>query len=181
MQSFAPTPRLQLSAYWEIALTVTDCKAILLNGSTALNRTSLIAGLVQPNPNATTFYEAFPDELKLDALINDMGYELTTEEKEKLKFDFRNTDRQVRTRLAFSVHHSSYSDELINISNSNIPVAIVGEKDKFCQTNFLDNSLPNKWKNKTFLIKNSGHCSQLDQPIMFSNIIADFAKTCFNT
>ena len=166
----------------EIATTLINCKGIILTSSTALDHDSQITDLVWPNPNVAAFYMEHPTEDQLDRLIEDLAERLTADQQEYLKKTFLQTDPECRVQIGISAAEKKVANELQNIEKSGIPIGVVyGENDKFCKTDFLDKRPFKKWKNKTILLPGSGHCSQIDQPVLLANIIEAFAKDCFKT
>lgn len=164
----------------EIVPTLINCKGILLNGATAIDKNTNLSDVAHSNPLIPLFYTDEVKENELELLINELAEGLTAEQKQNLKIMFANTDGKFRAQLGIDIANGNFSNELVNLENSGIPVAIVyGENDKFCKTDFFEKRPLKKWKDKIFLIPNSGHCSQVDQPYALSKIIEDFSGTCF--
>ncbi|MHB8260212.1 MAG: alpha/beta fold hydrolase [Bacteroidia bacterium] len=156
-----------------------NCKGIMFTGSSAIGKNLTVADIMKPNPNAAALFTPEPTDEQIDLLIGDIAYSLTAQQKEFIKQDIKNTDPQVRVQIATAVGKQEYSDELTAIETTKLPVAVVfGEEDKLCMTDYLDKVPFPKWKNKSILIPNSGHFSQLDQPQALAVLIKEFAQEC---
>ena len=157
-----------------------NCKGILFTSSSAIGKNLTAVDIIKPNPNVGALFTPEPTDEQIDLLIGDIAYSLTAQQKELIKHDLKNTDSQVRVQIATAVGKQEYSDELQNIEASKIPTAVVfGEEDKLCFTDYIDKVPFAKWRNKTFLIPNSGHFSQLDQSQALAALIKEFAEDCF--
>lgn len=164
----------------EIAADFTNCKGIMLTGSSAIGKNLTVPDIIKPNPNVTALFMPTPTEEQIDLLIADVACNLPEELKTRVKNSFAKTDPEFRTSMAEAITNQLYSDELLNLEKSKIPVAVVfGAEEKLCFTDYLDKIPFTKWKNKTFLIENSGHFSQLDQPQVLTELINEFAEDCF--
>ena len=157
-----------------------NCKGVLIMGTSVIGNNITVADIFKPNPNVGAYFMPEPTNEQLDLLIDDVAYTLTLEQKGLIKNNFKNTDPQVRVQMAAAVVKQAYSDELQNLVQTKQPVAVVfGADDKLCNTDYLDKVPFIKWGNKTFLIPNSGHFSQLDQPNALAVLIKEFADDCF--
>jgi len=164
----------------EIAKELVNCKGIMLIGSTAFGKNLTAADIFKPNPNGAACFMAEPNKEQINLLFEDAAYKLPEEKNKEVKTIFTDTDGNFRSQMAEAVTKGEFSDELMNIELSKIPAAVIfGEEDKICFIDYLDKVPFPKWKNKTVLIANSGHCSQLDQPIKLAEIINEFAHSCF--
>jgi pimeloyl-ACP methyl ester carboxylesterase len=164
----------------EIARDLPNCRGIMLLGSTVVGKGLALNDVVLPNPNvAVCFSESFTDD-QLDSLITDAAFSLSDPVKQKVSETFRNTDPKVRSALANAVFNKEYADGLLNIEQSNLPLAVVyGEQEKICKTDALNVCGLKLWGSKPVTIKHSGHFSHLDQPEIFSKLVDEFAKYCF--
>jgi pimeloyl-ACP methyl ester carboxylesterase len=164
----------------EMILQLRNCKGAMLTGSSALGFGLGASEIIMPNPNVgICFAEEFTGE-QLNLLIEDCAVNLPEDKKEKIRVLFRKTDPSVRSSLAKCVANQDFSDEIKNMANSKLPLVwVYGEEEKVCFTNALDKLKIPKWKNKSLLIKNSGHFSQLDQPQKLAELITEFAKESF--
>jgi pimeloyl-ACP methyl ester carboxylesterase len=164
----------------EIATELKNCKGFLLTSPCAIGKGLTVPEIIQPNPNLAAAFTAHPTEEAIDQLVDDSAYGLAEELKQFCKTIYKKTDPEFRVSMAECIGRGEYSDELSNLENSLLPVAVVfGEHDKLCFTDYLDKVPFRKWRNKTVLIPDSGHSSMLDQPVALAGIIADFAADCF--
>lgn len=164
----------------EMILQLHNCKGVMLTGSSTVGMGLGTADVIMPNANVgICFAETFTDE-QLGALIEDCAFNLANDKKELVYITFKNTDPLFRSSLAKCVGEQDYSNELQNMADANIPLAwVYGKEEKLCFTNVIDKLSIPKWKDKTILIENSGHCSQLDQPQKLAKLITEFANDCF--
>jgi pimeloyl-ACP methyl ester carboxylesterase len=157
-----------------------NCKGIVLAGPSIIGKNLQVADVLQPNPNTTALFTENPCDAEIELLITDLVCNTTVEWKKKIKADIKITDPLFRSSVAASVGAQDYSDELLNIEKRNIPLAVVfGSREKLCFTDYLDKTDLKKWKDKTILIPDSGHCIQYDQPENLAAVIAEFAKEVF--
>lgn len=164
----------------EIINELKNCKGVMLTSSSAIGLGLTVNDIIKPNPNVAAFFMAEPSDEQINALIEDVAYNLLGTLKDKAKRIFKSTDPNFRTFMAESVTKADYSDELQNLKDSKLPIAVVfGEQDKLCFTDYLDKVPFPKWNNKTILLPDSGHCSMLDQPQTLTKIIGEFAEDCF--
>jgi pimeloyl-ACP methyl ester carboxylesterase len=165
----------------EIANELSNCKGIMITGSSAIGKNLTAADIIKPNPNIVACFMADPTDQQIEQVINEVGVNLTVFQKEDIRRNFKNTDPAFRTSMAEAIGTGSYADELSNMEKSGVQISVVfGEEDKLCFTDYLDKVPFKKWKNKTLLIPNSGHFSQLDQPELLVSIIKEFSDDCFN-
>lgn len=163
----------------EIAHELANCKGIMITGSSAVGKGLTPADIIKPNPNLVACFMAAPTDEQIDLLINDMGYNLASQINKAIKLIFRKTDPEFRVAMAAAIGQGLYSDELANFEKSKIPIAVVfGKEEKLLFTDHLDKIPFKKWKDKTILIENSGHFSQLDQPKALAAIVGEFAQDC---
>ena len=152
----------------------------MLIGSTAIGKGLSIADFIHPNPNVGICFTSEFTEEQLNLLIADAAFNLPTKQTEKVRTTFKNTDPAFRLEMANCVALGDYSDELLTLEKANMPIAVVyGAEEKLAITNTLDKIKFQKWKNKTILIPDSGHCCQLDQPVKLAELIKEFASDCF--
>jgi len=157
-----------------------SCKGILVMGPSIIGEGLTVADIFKPNPNVGAYFMPEPTNEQLDLLVADVAYNIATAQKEFIIAYFKNTDPQVRLQMAAAVAKQEYTDEINNLEQTKVPLAVVfGEEDKLCNTAYLDKVPFAKWGNKTFLLPNSGHFSQLDQPQALTALIKEFAQDCF--
>jgi len=164
----------------ELAPNFSNCKGIMLTGPALLGGGLNITDIIKPNPNMGISFTAEYTEEQLELFVCDLGHNLSTEQKEQIKNDFKSTDPKVRTCVAELITNNDFSDQILNIENAGLPVAIVyGNKEKVCETSCFNKFTFPKWKDKVIFIGDSGHCSQIDQPEKLSQIIFEFSNEVF--
>ncbi|CAN5227929.1 alpha/beta hydrolase [soil metagenome] len=163
----------------EIALELRNCKGIMLTAADIIGKGLSTAEIIQPNPNVLACFIAEPSQEQIDSLVSDAVWNLSEELMARMKIIFRHTDPAFRLQIADSIGRAEYSDEILNLENSKLPVCVLfGEKEKLIFPDYLDKINFKYWRNKTIIIKDSGHCSQLDQPIILAEHIREFAIDC---
>lgn len=163
----------------EVTEDLGGCKGFMLVGSTAVGKGLAFADLIKPNPNIAAVFMAHPAEEEIDLLIEEAAYGISADQKLFIKNVFKATDPAFRQTLADSAGEPQ-NDELQNFENSNLPIAIVyGKEEKLCFTEVFEKIEFKKWKNQIFLIPQSGHCSQFDQPEKLAVLVKQFANDCF--
>ncbi|MDB5111961.1 MAG: alpha/beta hydrolase fold protein [Mucilaginibacter sp.] len=164
----------------EIAPGLLNCKGLFLTGACIIGGSFTTADVFQLNPNLAAAFAAYPADEELNLLLDDMAYQISDELKQKCKNTFLNTDPLFRTTLNESITAEDWSDEIENLENMDIPIAIVyGKNEKINHFHYLNRSNIKKWENETLLIPDAGHCIQLDQPKLLAAMINDFAQYCF--
>ncbi|MBK8366306.1 MAG: alpha/beta hydrolase [Bacteroidetes bacterium] len=164
----------------EIAQELNNCKGILLLSPTIIGFSLTPADILKPNPNLVPLFTATTTEEQLNTLTEELGYKLPSSIKKEIKTIYNNVDPNFRTSMAASIALGDYSDELQNVQNSHLPIAVVfGEEDKLCFNDYIDKTLLTQWRGKSILVPNSGHCVMLDQPYELIKIVNEFATHCF--
>ena len=164
----------------EIAADLANCKGLFLIGACMIGEGYTTANILQPNPNLAAFFTPYPADEEIDLLMNDMAHCIPDELKKKCKNIFLSTDPLFRTTLSGAIAAEDWSDEIKNLENLSVPIAIVyGEEEKINQVNYLSNSAIKKWKNQILLIPGAGHFAHLDQPNVVADLLNDFAVDCF--
>src|ERR1035437_1619606 len=141
-----------------------NCKGFFLIGATIIGHNYSPASFLQPNPNAAVAFQSYPSDEQLELYLNDV---VQDSKKEKYKQTFLSTDPFFRQTISNIVANSDWTDEIQNITSINLPVAVVyGYDDKIVVTQYLTNSLLNKWRNTIIMIPDAGHSVQLQQPLI---------------
>lgn len=164
----------------EAALQLKNCKGIMITGSCLLGKGLSMEDAFLPNPNSVACFISNPSEAQTQALVDDTVFNAPAHKKELIKNEYNNTDKNFRSSVALSFVPGVYSDELQNLEDSEIPLAFVfGAHEKFCNINYLDKIILNKWKNSVISLEHSGHFSHIDQPEKMAEVIGEFADDCF--
>lgn len=116
--------------------------------------------------------------------LKDYSELVFSSKKEKDRLDFANDYNRVkdnfRSNMFGTVVAGNLSDELSLLTEQSAPIlAVFGEEEKVCETNYLDNAGLNLWKGRSFKIKNAGHFVNIDQPDKLSELLADYAMHIF--
>lgn len=152
-----------------------NCRGIFIWGTTPTTLPLDTFQLFLPNPDMVLM---FKQDLSEEELAKYGKLILNEEEKDFLIEIIKQADPQFRTFISQSLADGKLSDEVAILQSSEIPVAILyGVDDPLINLNYLNKlSLPNIWKNKILLFKNSGHSIQLDNPDKFNQTLFEFAK-----
>jgi len=165
----------------EIAPKLKNCSGVLFTGSCVFGKSVSLEEVFLPNPNATTCFTENPTDDMINMLAEDTIYNQSSDTKNLISNEFKNTDTKVRAVLGACIAGQQYSDELLNLEKSGIETAFVfGAEEKICNPHYLDHVNFSKWRSQSVLIENCGHFPHLDQPKALANIISEFAADCFN-
>lgn len=138
------------------------------------------ANIMQPNPNLAACFLPYPTEEQLDAVLNDLTFESREEWKTKSRQWFLDTDPAFREAIGVSIANQEWSDEIKNLENAGIPVAIAsGAADKLIRPTYLADASLTKWRNEIIVLPEAGHCLQLEKTPLVANLIGEFAEDCF--
>jgi pimeloyl-ACP methyl ester carboxylesterase len=164
----------------EIATDLANCKGLFFIGACIIGEGVTLSDILQPNPNLAASFTPYPTDDELNLLMNDMAYCISDELKQKCKNIFLSTDPLFRPTLSEAIAAEDWSDEIKNLENVSIPIAIIyGEKEKINHVNYLSQSAIKKWKDEILLIPDAGHFAHVDQPGIVAGLINDFAIDCF--
>jgi len=164
----------------EVADKLTNCKGIFLTGACILGEGIMPAAIFQPNPNLAPFFTVYPTDEAIDKMITDgLCYpkeEIIVENKSA----FKNTDPAFRESLVASIAREEWSDEINNLANLTIPIAIVfGAEERFSVIDYLQNTSFPKWRGTIVTVPDASHLVQYDQPALLARLIKEFAEDCF--
>lgn len=106
----------------EIAKELINCKGIMTIGSTAMGKNLKPSDIIKPNPNVGALFIAEPSDEQINLFVEEVAYLLSDEKKKEVKIAFNNTDGNFRARMAVSIFNEEFSDELLNMELSKIPI-----------------------------------------------------------
>ncbi len=151
-----------------------NCKGILISGTTPITLPMDTSQLFLPNPDMGLL---FKQELSEEELEKYGKMVLNDDEKDFIIKLIKQADPQFRSCMPQSLANGKLSDEIAILKSSGIPIAILhGEDDPIINKNYLDKlDLPNIWKEKILLFRNSGHSIQLDNSEKFNQSLIEFA------
>lgn len=86
------------------------------------------------------------------------------------------TDPKMRRIMGESTGRGEFVHELEILNKSAIPIAVIhGEKDSMINPKYFSSiDLKNFWRNEAQIIRDAGHCPQLEKPDEFNSILRDF-------
>lgn len=128
-----------------------------------------------PNP---AFVLAFKDSLTKEELLQLAGSYINQNGSllDEIAESISTTDPKMRIVMGESTGRGEFIPELEVLNNSGIPIAVLhGEKDSMINPAYFTSiKLKNFWRNSAQLIKDSGHCPQIEKPDVFNKILIDF-------
>lgn len=164
----------------ETALELVNCKGVFLTGTCIVGQGISPADFVLPNPNFGPTFAERPEAAELAALMADEADTITAELEARLTVMYWATDPQLRLQLGASVAQKDYGDEIGDLKEAQLPLAVVyGAEDKLISTGYLQNAGLQLWRNEIIKIAGAGHCCQLDKPETIAGLIGEFAAGCF--
>jgi pimeloyl-ACP methyl ester carboxylesterase len=92
--------------------------------------------------------------------------------------NIRNTDPNVRVRLAQHLMALNYDDEIECVKRAGIPIAILhGEFENTVSGSYLEGlNLPRLWRDRVVIIEGAGHSPHIETPESFNMLIDDFVS-----
>jgi pimeloyl-ACP methyl ester carboxylesterase len=164
----------------EIADRFVGCKGCFLIGADILGEGFSQQEIFKENMNLAANYLADPDDAMLSNFIADQVYKISPGQMEELKFMFKDTDSLVRPTLAESIAAREWTDEILKLKASALPLAFVyGKEEKLCNPDYLNRSSIQKWRKQIITIPNSGHCVHFEKPDIIARLILEFSTECF--
>ncbi len=159
---------------------IKNCKGAFLIGACIIGDGLMPADILQPNPAGMVSFMPDPTNDQVNAYVHEVIKDPDTTTKEKYVNVFLNTDKNFRQAIAECVAKGEWTDEVKNIQDINLPLALVyGENEKIINSSYLQNTSLKKWKNEIIMVKNAGHSVQLDQQEIVADMIKEFAQDCF--
>lgn len=164
----------------EIAPQLKGCKGIFLTGAGLIGGTITPADVMLPFEQAGVLFEEVPSEADLVAYQK----ALTCFENDTLLHSlceaFRSTDAKFRTGMAGSLGKGEWSDEISNLANAGLPVALIyGAEERIINTDRISAVQLPKWRNEIQRIPAAGHLAHLDQPEKFNRLLREFLDEIF--
>lgn len=128
-----------------------------------------------PNP---AFALAFKDALTNDELLQLAGSFINNNDSllEEIAATIANADPKMRLIMGESTGKGEFIHELEALNKSAIPIAVIhGEKDSMINPKYFSSiDIKNFWRKEAQIIKDSGHCPQLEKPEEFNRVLKDF-------
>lgn len=155
-----------------------DIKGIVTFGTTPLSSPPRLDLAFLPNPILQLIFKPDLSEeeiLQVASGFIAQGVDIPKEIQESL----HKTDPLVRLYIGKALSGGATLDEISILVNRKIPYLLVhGEKDRLVNRNYFD-LIPKEliWNEIIQLIEEAGHTPQLENPNVFSKILADFIST----
>jgi len=161
----------------EAVESLQGCKGIFMTGACLLGERFPVAALIQPFPymHLLSAENASKEELK-DYATYDM-FHPKEEDVNIFIANYQKTDPAFRNQIGRALMESDYSDEVENIKNSKLALALVyGKEEAIVKPDYLQDAGFNLWGNKIHLIKDAGHLVTIDNPTGFNKLLLSFAN-----
>ena len=153
------------------------CKGIFMAGACVLGEKFGVASLIQPFPymHLLSAENASKEELE-DYATYDM-FHPSKEDVAIFIANYEQTDPAFRNQIGRVLMESDFSDEVENIKNSKLSLALVyGKEEAIVKPDYLQDAGFLLWGNTIHLIKNAGHYANIDNPKEFNNLLSSFAN-----
>lgn len=161
----------------EVLPNLKYCKGVFLIGASILGEGYSPADILQPDINNMTSFLPNPSDEQLAAYWEIV---VPPKFKEAYKRTFLDTDPMFRQVVSNEVANGKWSDEIKNITEADIMVALVyGQNEKVLFNQYLKDLTLKKWKGEILIVPKAGHSVQLDQPLVVARLILEFATACF--
>lgn len=153
------------------------CKGVFMAGACILGKKFGVASLIQPFPymHLLSAENASKEEVE-DYATYDM-FHPSKEDVAIFTANYEQTDPAFRNQIGRVLMESDFSDEVENIKNSKLPLALVyGKEEAIVKPDYLQDAGFLLWGNKIHLIKNAGHYANIDNPKEFNKLLLSFAN-----
>lgn len=156
------------------------CKGIFLTGSSLLGKDFPVSSLIIVHP----YLHLLTAESAKDIEIENYATHIMLKPDEKrtnlFVYNWQNADPAFRKRIGKVLAENDYSDEVANLKESKIPLALVyGKEEASVKPLYLQDAGFKLWGNKIHLIENAGHLPNIDNPEEFNRLLFSFANECF--
>jgi pimeloyl-ACP methyl ester carboxylesterase len=122
-----------------------------------------------------------PDEADILALIQLAINYHSVQQTADLTKDFKAVKDCFRSGIGQSMADGALSDEVALLKEKDIPILVIfGADDQAIYPDYLDNAPFNIWENEIVKIGGAGHWAHLDEPEIFTKLLADFSVEIFN-
>ncbi|HEY8660547.1 MAG TPA: alpha/beta hydrolase [Hanamia sp.] len=161
----------------EAVESLQGCKGIFMTSACLLGERFPVSSLIQPFPymHLLSAENASKEELEDYAT-----YDMFHPSKEDIKIfiaNYEQTDPAFRNQIGRALMESDFSDEVENIKNAKLPLALVyGKEEAIVKPDYLQDAGFNLWGNKIHLIKDAGHLVTIDNPADFNKLLLSFAN-----
>jgi len=156
------------------------CKGIFLSGCTLLGKNFPVSSLIMEHPYLYLLTAEAAENSEVEKYAAYVMWQ--PDEKWTTRFvdNWQNTDPAFRKRLGKVLAENNYSDEIENLKNSKIPLALIyGKEEASVKPLYLQNAGFNLWGNKIHIIENAGHFPNIDYPEEYNRLLFEFANQCF--
>ena len=160
----------------EIVENLKGCKGIFMIGASLVGEKFGVDSLILTFPymHLLSAEEASKEELKAYATYL---FNPSEEDLEEFVANYEQTDPAFRNQIGRALLESEYSDEVENLKNSKLPLALVyGKEEAIVKPGYLQNAGLRLWRDKIHLLERAGHLANVDNPEDLNKLLASFAK-----
>ena len=156
---------------------IKNCKGIVLAAPCLLSDEFPVEKLLIPSPYGHVFATAFPSESDISGFVKLMMTNLPEEYFDSSIQDFKATDPNYRLTIGESIASKEWSDEIVNIAASNIPVCVIqGQKETLVKPGYLESAVWKLWQSKIHYFEEAGHLINWHDPKRFNELIMCYSK-----
>jgi pimeloyl-ACP methyl ester carboxylesterase len=155
------------------------CKGFFILSSNLTNNEHPPQSFIEPLGPLQALGSANVSDDLLKEFCELLFYKKTDKNIKSYSESYKNTDPSFRTAISGLISNRSWTDEWKNIEDTKLPCCIVfGKEEKAIRASYMDD-FPSRWKDRTFLIDNSAHFPNLEQPDIFNALLYEFAEDAF--
>jgi pimeloyl-ACP methyl ester carboxylesterase len=156
------------------------CKGIFLTGSSLLGKDFPVPSLIIEHPYLHLLTSESAQDIEVENYATHVMFQPDENRTRMFVENWKNTDPAFRKRLGKVLAENDYSDEVENLKNSKIPLALVyGKEEASVKPLYLKDAGFDLWENKIHLIENAGHLPNIDNAEEFNRLLFSFATKCF--
>jgi pimeloyl-ACP methyl ester carboxylesterase len=167
---------------FEMSANLPNAKGYFLYGAPPLGSPADMATAFLPNPVASYGFTKDLTSDQMDEYVASFFLPGTTEAPFYFRDDIRVANGLMRQILGASIAGGLFFNEITIVENMTVPLAILqGEEDQLVNGAYYSTlTMPTLWKNKVFVIDDSGHAIHYERSRKFSKLLKRFAQDVFS-
>ncbi len=157
-------------------------KGLVMAGPCIIGEGYGLDRLVLPGADASAvFAENIPHEM-IEKYAAEASLSTDRDDRKIFLADYYKVKGNFRSALYASIAAGNYNDEVKQLQNSGVPIAIIfGADEKILNIKYLNDAPLNLWKQIIHTIPGASHLVNIDAPEDFNELLASFAKDVFTT
>lgn len=153
---------------------------IVLAGTCLFGEKYPIESFVKPNTHVSVVFTDNPREEELKAYATETSLSIDSNDIHTFLEDFKKVKPPFRSTLSSNIGAKVFQDEIALVKNKNIPALVVfGKDEKIIDCNYLDNAGLPLWNDTIYKLEGASHLVNIDQPMLFNQLMAAFAEDMF--